>query len=87
MTTGVLWCLDFDLLFVVWVVNVVGGGELVLMVVVREDESVLVVEDKGCVELEVELGVKVEVGFEEVVEVAGVELKDLGVELDSDELL
>ena len=86
MTTGVLWCLDFVLLFLVLVDIVVGAGELVLEVVlVREDVDVLVVEDKGFVELGVEL--VVEVGFEEVAEVAGVELEDLVLLLDSVELV
>ena len=88
MTTGVLWCLDFVLLFLVEVVSVVGVGELVLMVVVvREDVGVLVVEDEGCVELAVQLVLKIYIEFEEVAEVAGVELEDLVLLLGSDELL
>ena len=78
--------MDFVLLFLVLVDRVVGVVELVLMVV-REDVGVLVVEDGGCVELGVELGLGVAVGFEEVVEEVGVEFEDLVLLLDGDEVL
>lgn len=78
-TTGVLWCLDF--VFLVLVFMVVGVGELVA----GEDVGVLAVEEAGCVELGVELGLRVEVGFEEVV---GVEVEGLLLLLlDGEELV